>query len=102
MKSIKVLSWKAKLPSGEEVEEDTLVLLSILIKGKKPEDMPKGLDYFRQFNRIAKAFDEATKTKELVLEESDYLFLKKTIENEIPAEWGMNTNALSAIEEFLK
>lgn len=102
MRKIKIDSWKAKDRDGSEVEEDTLMLLNILINGKRPEDVPRGLDKFRLFGRIAKAFDKAKSSKILVLEEADYKFLKDTVEKDIPSVWGGNENISKAIEKFLE
>lgn len=102
MRKIKIEKWKSILPNGEEVEESLIEVLSILISMKKQEDMPRGFDNFRLMGRIANSFEKAKNTKELELEESDYSFLKKTIEGEIPAVWGMNKNISNAISVFLE
>lgn len=102
MRKIKLESWKAKNPEGKETEENLCDVLNVLIANKKPEDMPRGLDKARMFNRLVKAFDESKKTKELVLEETDYNFLKEAVEKDIPSVWGGNSNIMSAIETFLE
>ncbi|KKM59921.1 hypothetical protein LCGC14_1547040 [marine sediment metagenome] len=86
MRKIKIETWKSKVPKyaedgitmvgTTEKEEDLLTALNVLIASKKPEDMPRGLDKFRLFGRISKAFDEADVSKVLELEEADYSFLK--------------------------
>ena len=101
MRRIEVTKWKAKDMQGNETEETLLVALNILIVNKKPEDMPKGLDKFRLFNKLSKAFENAEKSGALVLEESEYKFLKETIEKDIPSSWGMNSSISGAIEAFL-
>lgn len=104
MKIIKIKEWKSKvsLKDGiKEVDENTLMALTVLVNGKKPEDMPRGLDNFRLFNRLGKAFDEAEKTKVLKLEASDYIFLKNIVEKDIPSNWGRNPEIVEAIDEFL-
>ncbi len=85
----------------EDVEQSTLTLLDMMIRIKKPEDMPKGLDNFRIMNRLHKAFDKAEKTGELVLEETDYKFLNDTIVKDVPAFWGRMKEPSEAIEEFV-
>ena len=109
MRKIKINTWKSKVPvyedekivGTEEKDEDLLVALNVLIGNKKPEEMPRGIDKHRMFNRLSKAFDKADKTKVLELEEIDYKFLKETIEKDIPASWGMNQNISDAVEDFL-
>ena len=83
------------------IYETILDALNVLIGNKKPEEMPKGIDHFRTFNRLSKAFEKAEKSKVLELEESDYSFLKTSIEKDTPASWGMNLSISEAIEDFL-
>ena len=112
MRKIKIETWKSNVPKlddsgniipGEvkEKDEDLLMVLNVLIANTKPEDMPRGLDNFRLFGRLSKAFDKADETKILELEEVDYSFLKGMIEKDAPAIWGMNENILKAVEAFL-
>ena len=110
MRKIKINTWKSKVPvyedekivGTEEKDEDLLVALNVLIGNKKPEEMPRGLDKFRTFRRLADAFDKADKSRILELEEVDYKFLKDEIEKGIPSSWGMNKNISKAIEDFLE
>lgn len=114
MRKIKIKNWKASVPvyEGEgknrkvvdsrEQEENILIALNLLIANKKPEELPKGLDKFRLFNRLTKAFTKAEKTKILKLEEVDYSFLKDMIEKDVPSVWGMNDNLFKALEAFLE
>ena len=111
MRKIKIETWKAKVPvrdekgqiiGAEEQDENLLTAFNVLIANKKPEEMPRGLDKFRTFGRITKAFDKAEKTKVLELEEADYMFLKEEIKLSIPSIWGMNENLLKAVEAFLE
>ena len=110
MRKIKITSWKSKAPifengkivGSEDKEETLLDALNVLIGNKKPDSIPKGLDKFRLYNRLSKAFDKAEKSKVLELEETDYSFLKKTIEEDVPSTWGLNTSISEAIEDFLK
>ena len=111
MRKIKIEKWKSKAPvygedgqtvvGTKEQDEDLLTVLNVLIVNKKTEDMPRGLDKFRLFGRISKAFEKADKSKFLELEEADYSFLKETVEKDTPASWGMNENILKAVESFL-
>lgn len=102
MRKIKVAKWKAKDMEGKEIEENLLTALSLLISAKKPEDLPRGLDKFRLYNKLAKAFDNAEKSGTLELEEAEYSFLKNTIEKDIPSIWGSNADINEAIETFLE
>ena len=101
MKQIKIAKWEVDLPDGKNAQESLLTVLSNLLSAKKPEDMPRGLDKFRLFTRIVKAFDEADKVGLLTLEEADYTFLKNMIETDIPSFWGTNVNITNAVEEFM-
>jgi len=111
MRKIKIEKWKSKIPvmdsegkpttETKELDEDLLTALNVLIGNKKPEDMPRGLDKFRTFGRLSKAFEKADKSGILELEEADYSFLKEAIENDVPSTWGMNESILNAIEAFL-
>jgi len=101
MKQIKIHSWKAKTPDNKEIEENTLSMFSIILSNKKPEELPRGLDMFRLFSRLATAFDNAEKDKLLVLEDSDYLFLKKLLESDLLSTWGMNQDIVKAVDLFM-
>jgi hypothetical protein len=102
MRKIKIEKWKAKLPDGTEIEESILSALSALISNKKPEEIPRGLDKYRLYNRLAKAFDKAEETGILELEEAEYSFLKETVEKDIPSIWGSNKDISEAIDLFLE
>jgi len=101
MRKIKLEKWKSRTPDGKEMDEDLLIALNVLIGNKKPEEMPRGLDNFRLFGRLSKAFEKADSSRELVLEEADYKFLKDTVGKDIPASWGMNANIMKSFEAFL-
>lgn len=111
MRKTKIETWKAKVPvrdhegkiiGTEDQDENLLTAFNVLIANKKPEEMPRGLDKFRTFSRLVKAFDKADKSGVLELEETDYIFLKKEIESNIPSVWGMNENLMKAVESFLE
>jgi len=101
MRSIKVKKWKSPGPDSKEIEETTISLIHVLLMSGDPKDMPKGLDKFRLFNRIAKACDTADKSGTLVFEEADFLFIEKCIKDGVPAVWGTNKAISEAVEEFL-
>jgi len=102
MRKVKIEKWKAKDREGNEYDESLLTVLNVLINNKKPDEMPRGLDKFRTFSRLMKAFDKADKSGELALEEADYKFLKDTIEKDIPSVWGANENIMKSVEAFLE
>jgi hypothetical protein len=102
MRKIKIGKWIAKDLKGNEIEETLLTAINVLIANKKPEDMPRGLDQFRTFGRLAKAFEKGEKSGVLELEEVDYNFLKEMVEKDIPSSWGLNSNISKAVEDFLK
>lgn len=102
MRKIAIESWKEKDREGNDVDVDLVSVLTILLGNKKPEEIPRGLDKFRLFNRLAKAFDKAKDKKILELEEGDYSFLKKMVESDIPCLWGMNVHTSKAVEDFLE
>jgi len=110
MRKIKIKTWKAKLPikdekgnvvDSKEVDEDLLVALNNLIASKRPEELPRGIEKFKVFGKLATAFEEADKTGTLKLEEREYGFLHDIVEKDIPASWGFNPNISKAIDDFL-
>ena len=109
MRKIKIETWQAKVPKyeGEKIvgyedkDENLLSALNMLLGSKKPEEIPRGLDKFRLFGRLSKAFIKAEEKKELWLEEADYSFLKKMIESDVPSVWGFNENLSKAIDLFI-
>ena len=102
MRNIKISKkWKETDPQGNITKISLIDVLNALISMKKPEDMPKGVDKARMFGRLVKAFDVSKETNELILEESEYGFLKKTIEEDLPSSWGRNTDMMDEIEVFL-
>ena len=102
MRKIKVAKWKAFDREGKEIEETLLSALNALISNKRPEELPRGLDKFRLYNKLAKAFDKAETSGILELEELEYGFLKETIEKDIPSLWGSHPDISQAIESFLE
>jgi len=110
MYKIKIDKWKARVPVVEdgvvvdykEADEDLLIALNNLVGGKKPEEMPRGIDKFRIFSKISLAFEKADKTGMLELEDREYKFLKDTVEKDVPAAWGMNKNIMKAVTAFLE
>ena len=101
MRKIKINKWKAKLPTGEDADEDLRMAINTLLVIKRPEEIPRGIDKFRMFIKIADAFEKADESEILELQEREYQFLKSVIETEIPSTWGMNKNLVQAIDDFL-
>lgn len=103
--SINVGKWMetAKNAKGEMVEQEaTLVYaLQTLINNLRAEKMPRGFEKFKIFSKLYKAFEEADKTDVLVLEDREYKFLKTTINEEIPAQWGARPDIMEAFQAFM-
>lgn len=99
MRRIRIEKWKAFTVNGQERDEDLLAALNVLVGAKQV--VPRGIDGFRLFMKIADAFEKADKSGTLELEEKEYAFLKETIEADIPATWGMNKNLSKAINDFI-
>ena len=102
MRNIAVKEWTVVDTEKNEHKEDLLMLLSLLVTNKKPEELPRGLEQFKLFTKITKAFEKASETKVLVLEEDVYKFLKNTVEKDIPSIWGTNKNIVEAINIFME
>jgi len=101
MRKMTVEVWKAKDKEGKEQDETILEVLSTVLSVSDPQKMPRGFDAFRSYSKISKAFEKATETNELVLEESDYDFLKNSIVRDVPSVWAMNHKLREAIENFM-
>jgi hypothetical protein len=101
MRRIAVNKWKAKTPSGEELDDSILTVLNAVISSTSPSDMPRGIENFRLFKRMSNAFEKVEETGTLELEEADYSFLKRILEKGIPSTWSMNENINTAVETFL-
>jgi len=99
MRSIPVAKWTTKV-EGKDYEESLLTVLSAIIS-QRAEDMPRGLDNFRLFQRLSACFTKAESSGTLELEEGDYVFLSRIIERGVPAMWAMNKNISGVIEAFL-
>lgn len=100
MRKIEIKSWK-KTINEQEVEEDFTMVLKALLNTQKPE-VSRGIDRFRLFGRLAKAFEKAEKTKFIELEEGDYSYLKGLIEKELPAKWAMQKEVLENVEIYIE
>lgn len=102
VKKILIRTWSngAEDAEGNDIEENTLQMLNALVSRTPPQQLPTGIEQFRVMNRIAKAFD-SVEDDTLVLDDEDYVFLKKIVEKQIPAIWAMNTNISEAVEDFL-
>jgi hypothetical protein len=101
MRKIKIESWEGRLPNGEKIQETIMDAINGLINAKPVQELPRGIEKFRIFSKIVEAFEKASETKVLVLEEREYDFIKKMIEQDVPSVWGMNPNIMKAVEDFL-
>jgi len=102
MRKIQVVKWSVKNAEGKEVGESILDALSALLRDMNPDRMPRGLDNFRTFSKIDKAFKLADESNELILEEAEYAFLKSIVERNIPSVWAMDSRILGAVDAFLE
>jgi len=98
MRIIKVDNWHETV-NGKETETNILVAINVLL-GLKESQMT-GYSNFRTFARIASALDKADSTGVLELEEADYEFLKKKIDQNVPAAWAFNEKAVNAFDAFM-
>ena len=96
MREIQVKKWK----EGEQ-EASLLSAINVIIASKKPSELPRGIDKFRIFGRIGRAFDAAEESAILRLEETDYMFLKDIIMDDIPSQWALNKDISDAVNDFL-
>ena len=103
MREIKLFTWKEADPKdpGKEKDVDLVEVLKILIYGRDPQKMFRGIDKHRFFGRLGKAFEEAEKTRTLKLEEADYSQLKKIVEEDVKGDWGMSKDINKAVEDFM-
>lgn len=110
-RKIEIKTWKSSVPRFDEnkkvigmkdVDENLLIAINHLLGSKRPEELPRGLEKFRIFGKIAKAFDAAAESNILELEAREYDFLKEIIEKDVPAAWGMNNNLCEAITAFVE
>ena len=96
-----LMKYMGAVKSGKEVDDSILKILNLVVVLLDPQKIPRGLDNFRTFNRLSKAFEKAEKSGILELEETDYKFLKDTVVNNIPSTLGLNRNAHEAVEKFI-
>jgi len=102
MRKINISEWTVRDADGKEGKENLLQVLSILVTNKKPEDLPRGLEQFKLFNKLVKAFEKAEATKVLELEETEYAFLKNIVEKDTPSIWGINKSIFDALMLFME
>ena len=88
-------------PNGKRIEENTIVAIEVLLNSLTPEKIGSGLETFKIFHRLTTAFEDAKKTEILMLEETDYEFIKQIINENIPSSWGMNEDIYNAIDCFM-
>jgi len=111
MKKILVKKWKVdaavkkvidgKLMAVTEKQEQSTITAVINILDRVWEKIPNGIENFRTYKRIAKSFEVAEKSGEILLEEGDYSKVCKLVEENIPAILGLQKEYSDAIEGFL-
>lgn len=100
MISIPIHKWE-EFPNGIRKEVSTLNVITILLNNCKPESLPRGIDAYRTFGRIAQAFDNAEASGVLELDDKDYVFLLGIVEKDIPSNWAFNKEISKAISLFI-
>lgn len=102
MRKIKLVEWNIDgAKPGEKDKEDLAQVLQALMKMIPVQNMPRGFDQFRTFNKIHKAFDNAEKSRELILEDAEYSFIKNLVTNFIPAHWSILEKRMEEMEKFM-
>ena len=87
--------------TGKPIEESLLIMVNALINSRDPQKLPRGIDQFRLFSKVATAFEKADKSGMLELEDAQYSFLKKMVTEDIPSVWGTNQKYAKAVEAFM-
>jgi hypothetical protein len=104
MKKIKLINWTEEFVTEgktETKEANIKNLLNFLLNHHDPrKNLLKGMDNFRALGRIRKVLD-SDKKDFLEFENSDYLLLRKLVEEEIPAGFSDIQGLPEAVEEFL-
>jgi len=100
MKELQVKKWKAVNLKGKEIEENTVLLLRMVLN-ISAEQLPKGIEGFGYMRRYSEIFDNAEKNGKLIIEDSDYKMLKTLVEKNVPVQWGSNSVIVATLDEFL-
>src|SRR3990172_4319644 len=100
MRKIKFLKWTTKGPNGD-IDEDISAVINVLINNTPPGEMPRGLEQFKLFGRLAEALKSAEITDFLILEETEFNFVKGLVERSTPAIWAMNPDISRAIDSII-
>lgn len=99
---IKLVHWTESTPRGKETKLSTVDLLESILKNIKPEQVPRGLDAFRQHGRLSKAFANAKKGEKFIeLDDVDYAYIKQLIETSIVGPLASIPEVVEAVDEFL-
>jgi hypothetical protein len=105
MKKIQIVTWEEEFLKDGKVEKtnsDTARLLAFLLNHQDPrKPMLKGMDNFRARGRIRKVLNNEDKSLYLEFLDSDYMFLKELIEEEIPAALAEEPGIIEAVDKFL-
>jgi hypothetical protein len=108
MKKVKFIEWEEEFIKDGKTEKqksDTIMLLDFLLNHQDPrKTILKGMDNFRTRGRIRKVlnnYDKSGLSKFLEFLDPDYLFLKKLVEEDIPAHFADNPGIIEAVENFL-
>ncbi len=106
MRTIEVKNWTETGIDADgaekQIEASTIKMVTLLMSSRDTIKLPPGLDNFRLMHRIGKALDKAEKSGKIQLEEGDYAIVKRAIEEDLPPQWGLNPNVVTAVDIFLK
>jgi len=98
MRKIRIYQWNEKSPqSGKEEDVDTRILITNMVKGIPPQNIPRGLDNFRIMLSLHESLEKSKGKEYLNLEENVYKFLEDNCLTNIPAVWGMMDDISLAI-----
>ena len=100
MRKFKVGSWEEG-PKGDKQKVTIIDVIKNLMNSQDPTKVPRGIDKFRTFSRLSKAFDESEKTGFVEVEQADFRFLKDLVEKDIPAKFALMSEVTDAVELML-
>ena len=100
---IKLVYWNEATPRGKKIKLNTVDLLESILKSIKPEQIPRGLDAFRQHGRLSKAFKNAKNDGSILeLDDIDYAYIKQIIETSIVGPLASIPEVVTAVDAFLE
>jgi len=101
MKKITNYEYKANTPDGKEINESLADVLGNILLLSIQSNKLKGIDSFRQHNKLFSVIKKAKESGFIELETKDHNYLKEIITKEIPPTWSANNDIYKIIENFL-